>query len=82
MSRIQVQPQVFMVLCVVSWTQSLVYFHKWQPWKAIFLGFATLAVFGGVEAALILTIRVSCFAFLRPLSLGKGGGVRCRSSPR
>lgn len=54
---IQVQPQVFMVLCVISWTQSLVYFHKWRPWKAISLGFATLAVFGGVETALILTIR-------------------------
>lgn len=57
------QPQVFMVLCVISWTQSLVYFHKWKPWKASLLGFATLAVFGGVEAALILTIRVSFVLF-------------------
>lgn len=62
-SSIQVQPQVFMVLCVISWTQSLVYFHKWRPWKANILGFVTLAVFGGVETALILTIRVSSVLF-------------------
>lgn len=53
------QPQVFMVLCVVSWVQSLIYFHKWVVWKASALGASTLAVFGGVEAALIVTIKVS-----------------------
>lgn len=69
MSSIKVQPQVFMVLCVISWTQSLVYFHKWKPWKAMLLGLATLAVFGGVEVALILTIRVS-FCRVQPGPLG------------
>lgn len=56
---IQVQPQCFMVLCLLSWAQTLVYFHKWPAWKACLLAVATGAVFGGVEAALILTIRVS-----------------------
>ncbi|CAN8100687.1 unnamed protein product [Discula destructiva] len=54
---IQVQPQVFMCLCIVSWAQSLIYFHKWVVWKAATLAAATLIVFGGVEAALILTIQ-------------------------
>lgn len=49
-----------MCLCQVSWAQSLIYFHKWAVWKATLLSVATLAVFGGVEAALILTITVSC----------------------
>lgn len=48
-----------MCLCVVSWAQALIYYHKWAVWKATTLAIATLAVFGGVEAALILTIRVS-----------------------
>lgn len=55
---IQVQPQCFMVLCLIGWAQTLVYFHKWPAWKASLLAVATGAVFGGVEAALILTIRV------------------------
>lgn len=79
MSSIQVQPQVFMVLCVISWTQSLVYFHKWRPWKTVLLGFATLAVFGGVEVALILTIRVSCVAFAaHQVAFKWGGGLEVR----
>lgn len=56
---IQVQPQCFMTLCLLSWAQTLIYYHKWSAWKATLLAVATAAVFGGVEAALILTIRVS-----------------------
>lgn len=56
---IQVQPQVFMVLCLVSWAQTLVYGRGWRGWTTALLGVGTGAVFGGVEAALILTIRVS-----------------------
>lgn len=55
---IQVQPQCFMTLCLLSWAQTLIYYHKWSSSKATLLAVATAAVFGGVEAALILTIRV------------------------
>lgn len=61
-----------MTLCLVSWAQTLVYFHKWSAWKAGALAVTTGAVFGGVEAALILTIRVgsaSLFSSFFSLSL-------------
>ncbi|KAL1875133.1 hypothetical protein VTK73DRAFT_10270 [Phialemonium thermophilum] len=54
---IQVQPQVFMTLCLISWVQILVYHNKWTPWKASLLGLATAAIFAGVEAALVLTLK-------------------------
>lgn len=54
---IQVQPQVFMVLCLTSWAQTLVYSRRWRAWRAALLALAVGAVFAGVEAALILTIR-------------------------
>ncbi|KAI5924040.1 PQ loop repeat-domain-containing protein [Camillea tinctor] len=54
---LQIQPQIFMVLCAISWAQTLLYFHKWALWKVIVVGTATLIVFGGVEAALILTLE-------------------------
>lgn len=56
---IQVQPQVFMVLCLFSWAQTLIYYHKWRVWTTSLLAVTTGAVFGGVEAALIVTVRVS-----------------------
>ncbi|KAL1876276.1 hypothetical protein Daus18300_002904 [Diaporthe australafricana] len=54
---IQVQPQCFMALCLVSWAQILVYGHRWRVWTATLLGVAVGAACAGVEAALILTIR-------------------------
>ncbi|KAI1262876.1 PQ loop repeat-domain-containing protein [Xylariaceae sp. FL1019] len=54
---IQVQPQAFMTLCLVSWGQCLFYGRKWPLWKVILTCVATGATFGGVEAALILTLR-------------------------
>ncbi|RWA14429.1 hypothetical protein EKO27_g648 [Xylaria grammica] len=54
---IQVQPQVFMLLCLVNWGQTLLYAHKWPVWKVLVVTTGTAAIFAGVEAALILTIR-------------------------
>ncbi|ROV93259.1 hypothetical protein VPNG_09570 [Cytospora leucostoma] len=57
---IQVQPQCFMALCLASWAQTLVYSRRrrpWRPWAAALLGVGAAAVFAGVEAALVLTIR-------------------------
>lgn len=59
---IQVQPQCFMGLCLVSWAQVLVYGRRWRPWTAGLLGVAVAAACAGIEAALILTLRVSAFS--------------------
>lgn len=56
---IQVQPQVFMALCLVSWAQTLVYHSHWRPWTAALTALITGCIFAGVETALILTVRVS-----------------------
>ncbi|KAH8882725.1 hypothetical protein GQ53DRAFT_665395 [Thozetella sp. PMI_491] len=54
---IQVQPQIFMTLCLMGWSQTLIYHHKWAPWKAGLLGVVIAGTFAGAEAALILTLR-------------------------
>ncbi|KAI3319270.1 PQ-loop-domain-containing protein [Xylariaceae sp. AK1471] len=54
---IQVQPQAFMALCLINWGQILLYSHKWPLWRVIVITTGTAAVFAGVEAALILTLR-------------------------
>lgn len=54
---IQIQPQIFMMLCLICWSQILFYQHKWPLWQVLITGFTTAAVFGGIEAALILTLR-------------------------
>ncbi|KAK3388985.1 PQ loop repeat-domain-containing protein [Sordaria brevicollis] len=54
---LQVQPQVFMALCLINWTQILVYGSKWPLWKASLLSLVIACVFAGVEAALILTLK-------------------------
>lgn len=64
---IQVQPQCFMTLCLISWAQVLVYGRGWRPWTAALLGVAVGAACAGVEAALILTIRVSAVFVVVPV---------------
>ncbi|KAK0749564.1 hypothetical protein B0T18DRAFT_289195, partial [Schizothecium vesticola] len=54
---LQVQPQMFMSLCLVSWAQILMYHHKWALWKVLALAIPTAMVFAGVEVALILTLK-------------------------
>ncbi|KAB5560184.1 hypothetical protein GE09DRAFT_1220840 [Coniochaeta sp. 2T2.1] len=53
---IQVQPQCFMALCLVSWSQILHYGHGYTVWKAAGAGVGMACIFAGVEAALILTL--------------------------
>lgn len=62
---IQVQPQCFMGLCLVSWAQVLVYGRRWRAWTAALLGVAVAAACAGIEAALILTLRVSAVSISR-----------------
>ncbi|KAI1765071.1 hypothetical protein GGR53DRAFT_286223 [Hypoxylon sp. FL1150] len=54
---LQVQPQAFMVLCLVNWCQIMLYNRKWAVWKAVLVGVVNAAAFAGVETALILTLR-------------------------
>ncbi|KAE9365343.1 hypothetical protein N431DRAFT_496451 [Stipitochalara longipes BDJ] len=54
---IQVQPQVFGTLCLVSWAQTLIYHDQWPAWKASSIAGIIWLVLGGLEAALILTLK-------------------------
>ena len=54
---IQIQPQIFCLLSLVTWGQILHYNGGWPAWKATLISAATAATFGGVELVLILTLR-------------------------
>jgi len=54
---IQVQPQCFGTFCLISWAQTLIYHDRWPVWKASSVAGVVWLVFGGVEAALILTLK-------------------------
>ncbi|KAL1896386.1 hypothetical protein Sste5346_004771 [Sporothrix stenoceras] len=54
---IQVQPQVFMGLCLISWSQILIYGNGWSVKKAAAAGLALAVLFAGIEAALILALK-------------------------
>ncbi|CAK7203779.1 hypothetical protein SEUCBS139899_006526 [Sporothrix eucalyptigena] len=54
---IQVQPQVFMSLCMIAWVQILVYGNKWPVKKAAVTGVVMACLFAGVEAALVFGLR-------------------------
>lgn len=74
---IQVQPQCFTGLCLVSWAQVLVYGRGWRPWAATLTSVAVAAACAGVEAALILILRASAV----PLScLGCNGTYRAKNN--
>jgi len=54
---IQIQPQVFCVLSLVSWAQILLYNNGYTALNATVLATVVALVFGGVEILLILTLR-------------------------
>lgn len=54
---IQVQPQVFMGLCLLCWSQILIYGNGWSVKKAAATGLAMAILFAGIETALILTLK-------------------------
>ncbi|KAK0513473.1 hypothetical protein JMJ35_004459 [Cladonia borealis] len=54
---IQIQPQIFCLLSLVTWGQILHYNGGLPAWKATLISAATAATFGGVELVLILTLR-------------------------
>lgn len=54
---LQVQPQCFGALSLISWVQILIYHNKWLAWKACLLGVVVAVAFVGIEAALIIILR-------------------------
>ncbi|KAI1818318.1 PQ loop repeat-domain-containing protein [Poronia punctata] len=54
---LQVQPHIFMLLCLVNWGQTLLYSNKWPIWRVLLVTTGTAVLFAGIETALILTLR-------------------------
>ena len=64
---VQVQPQVFTLLAVVAWAQTLVYGRGWAGWRAGVAGVGLAAFLGGVEGLLVVLVEVGA----------PGGGFCC-----
>jgi uncharacterized membrane protein YciS (DUF1049 family) len=54
---LQVQPQIFMALALISWGQCKRYSDSWTRLRSSMIAFLCFLLFGGVEALLILTLR-------------------------
>ncbi|KAI0075326.1 PQ-loop-domain-containing protein, partial [Panus rudis PR-1116 ss-1] len=57
-----VQPQLFGVLCLISWVQCQYYGRKRSKTTSVVLFFVVLAIFGGFEAGMVFAIRPSYHA--------------------
>jgi uncharacterized protein with PQ loop repeat len=55
---LQVQPQLFLLLCLTCWAQCMYYDRHWSLKKCLFVGTAIGVIFGGIEAGVIFGIRV------------------------
>ncbi|KAJ5906846.1 uncharacterized protein N7473_003762 [Penicillium subrubescens] len=55
---LQIQPQIFGFFSLVGWGQILYYNYNYSRSKAILLCSAVVLLFGGLEALLILTLRI------------------------
>ncbi|PTU19846.1 hypothetical protein P175DRAFT_0509837 [Aspergillus ochraceoroseus IBT 24754] len=55
---LQIQPQIFGFFALVSWGQILYYTHHFPLLRVVVLVPGTAAVFGAIEAALILGLRI------------------------
>ncbi|KAJ5647396.1 hypothetical protein N7490_003768, partial [Penicillium lividum] len=55
---LQIQPQIFGFFSLVSWGQVLYYNHNYSRLKASLVCLGCSALFGGIEALLILTLRI------------------------
>ncbi|KAF3480091.1 uncharacterized protein GIQ15_05438 [Arthroderma uncinatum] len=55
---LQVQPQVFTLLCLISWAQTLYYNSKYSKTMAVAIATVSGALMGGTEVLFILALRV------------------------
>ncbi|KXX80874.1 hypothetical protein MMYC01_202054 [Madurella mycetomatis] len=54
---LQVQPHIFSSLCLISWSQTLLYHRKWPSWRVWLLTIVVFSIFASVEIALIFTLK-------------------------
>ncbi|MCJ1474009.1 hypothetical protein MMC13_002667 [Lambiella insularis] len=54
---IQIQPQIFGTLALITWAQILIYSNQWKPWKATALVSAVFVLCGAIEAVLVITLK-------------------------
>ncbi|KAF2634035.1 hypothetical protein P280DRAFT_524513 [Massarina eburnea CBS 473.64] len=55
---LQIQPQCFGGLTLITWGQTLYYHSKWRAWTATAATIGMAAAFAGTEAILIVTLRI------------------------
>ncbi|KAF2680525.1 hypothetical protein K458DRAFT_392867 [Lentithecium fluviatile CBS 122367] len=55
---LQLQPQCFGGLTLITWGQTLYYHNKWRAWTATLTTIGMAALFAGTEAVLIVTLRI------------------------
>ncbi|KAF2104489.1 hypothetical protein NA57DRAFT_70693 [Rhizodiscina lignyota] len=55
---VQVQPQVFIVLCMICWSQTAYYQRKWPVWKASLAGLGIAGILAALESVLIFGLRI------------------------
>lgn len=55
----QVQPQCFTVLTIVTWSQTLAYGKGWSVWRATIAGIGLSALLGGIEVMLVFSMRIA-----------------------
>src|SRR5271154_2175509 len=56
---LQLQPQLFLLLCLVCWGQCMYYDQKWSLKKCVIVIVLLCVTFGGIEAGIIFGIRVT-----------------------
>lgn len=56
---LQLQPQLFLLLCLITWGQCMYYDRRWSLKQCIIVNVLICIVFGGIEVGVILGIRVS-----------------------
>lgn len=57
---LQIQPNLFVILALICCAQCMYYDRDWSLKKCIWAVTATSVIFGGIEAGIILGIRVIC----------------------
>ena len=61
---LQLQPQLFLILCLITWAQCMYYDHNWSRRKCILVVTVICLVFGGIEVGAIFGIRVYLSRFM------------------
>ncbi|KAI9862000.1 MAG: hypothetical protein M1824_001744 [Vezdaea acicularis] len=54
---LQIQPQIFGFVCLITWAQVLIYSHKWPTWKAVVAVIAMVVCFAGFQLLFVFTLR-------------------------